>query len=191
MEMQPLWMSVDPFIIWFYRLTGYAFVDFLLGTFVLAWIVLLIGELTISVVFLISRQRIDASTQQALHYQHLSERALSAGDKDAYRAANKLANDAFGKSFFMQIALSAARLWPVFLALAWMSQRFAEIEFQLLFSDCVIGFAGVFLVCFATAHLIFRKIKHKLPYFRRIKAILDTYNSPEGTPRDTCLGTFR
>jgi hypothetical protein len=176
MEMHPLWMLVDPYIIWFYRLTGYAFADFLVGTFVLAWIALLVGEFTISVVFLIARKRIDASTDEARHYQDLSAEALSAGDKVAYRAANKLANDAFGRSFFMQIALSAAFLWPIFLALAWMGKRFSELEFPLVSSDYSIGYAGVFIVLYAAAYLIFKKIKYRLPYFRRIKSILDSYD---------------
>jgi hypothetical protein len=176
MEMHLLWMLVDPYIIWFYRLTGYAFGDFLVGTFVLAWIALLVGEFTISVVFLAARKRIDATTHEARHYQDLSGEALSAGDKEAYRAANKLANDAFGRSFFMQIALSAAFLWPIFLALAWMDKRFSELEFPLLSSDYSIGFVGAFMVLYAAAYLIFKRIKYRLPYFRRIKSILDSYD---------------
>jgi hypothetical protein len=180
-------MLVDPFLIWSYRLTGYALVDFLLGTFVLAWIALLIGEVTISAVFLVCRQRIDATTHEARRYQDLSMEALSAGDKQAYQAANKMANEAFGKSFFMQIALSAARLWPVFLAVAWMGNRFAEVEFPLLFSDYSIGFVGVFIPLYAAACLIFKRIKYKLPYFRRIKTILDSYDSP-GSPKEPLGG---
>lgn len=154
--------------------------DFLLGTFVLAWIALLVGELTISAVFLAARERIDASTLETRRYQALSVEALSAGDQKAYRAANKLANDAFGKSFFMQIALSGAFLWPIFLALAWMDHRFAGVEFFLLFSEYSIGFIGVFMVLFAAAYLMFKRIKYKLPYFRRIKTILDSYSQPVG-----------
>jgi hypothetical protein len=177
MEMHPAWMIIDPYLIWFYRLTGYAFADFLIGTFVLAWIALLIGEFTISVVFLISKSRIDADTRDALRYQDLSAEALSAGDREAYRAANKLANDAFGKSFFMQIALSGAFLWPIFLALAWMSMRFSEVEFPLLFTDYSIGYAGIFIALFAAAYLIFKRVKYRLPYFRRIKSLLDSYDA--------------
>jgi len=180
MEMHPLWILVDPYIIWFYRLTGYAFADFLLGTFVLAWIALLAGEFTISVVFMAARQRIDASTYDARRYQDLSAAALSSGNKEAYRAANKLANDAFGRSFFMQIALSAAFLWPVFVALAWMNERFAELEFPLLFTDYALGCVGVFIVLYAAARLIFTKIKYKLPYFRWMKTILDSYERGPG-----------
>ncbi len=182
MQMHPLWMLVDPYIIWFYRLTGYAFADFLLGTFVLAWMALLVGEFTISLVFLAARRRIDAATEEARHYQDLSAEALSAGNKEAYRAANKLANDAFGRSFFMQIALSSAFLWPVFVALAWMNQRFADLDFPLLFTDYSLGCVGVFMVLYVAAYLIFKKTKDKLPYFRGIKTILDSYQS---MPRDT------
>ncbi len=171
MEMHPFWIVVDPYIIWFYRLTGFAFVDFLLGTFVLAWIALLVGELTASAVLLTGRRRVDAATQEARRYQDLSMDALSAGDKEAYRAANKMANDAFGRSFFMQIALSAAFLWPAFLALDWMGQRFAEVEFPLLLSDRSMGFIGVFIVLYAAAYLMLRLIKRKLPHFREMDAV--------------------
>jgi hypothetical protein len=157
-------------------------VDFLVVTFVLAWIALLVGELTISVVFLAARQRIDAATDEARHYQDLSAQALSAENKEAYRAANKLANDAFGRSFFMQIALSAAFLWPLFVALAWMNQRFADLEFPLLFTDYSLSCIGVFIVLYVAAYLIFKKIKYRLPYFRGIKTVLDSYKS---LPRET------
>ena len=57
--------------------------------------------------------------------------ALKAGDRPAYEAANKLANEAFSKSFFMQLTLSATFFWPVFFALGWMQYRFLEIEFPI------------------------------------------------------------
>jgi hypothetical protein len=177
-------MLVDPYMIWFYRLTGYAFVDFILGTLAVAWIALLVGELTASIVFLAGRRRVDAATSEARRYQDLSMEALSAGDKEAYRAANKMANDAFGRSFFMQIALSAAYLWPAFLALDWMSLRFAEVEFPLLFSNRSIGFIGVFIVMYVTAYIMLKVIKRKVPSFGRIKNLLNSCGPP-GSPRST------
>jgi hypothetical protein len=183
MEMHRFWMLVDPYIIWFYRLTGYAFVDFLLGTFVLAWIVLLVGELTAWAVLLTGRRRVDAATQEARRYQDLSMEALSAGDKEAYRAANKMANDAFGRSFFMQIALSAAYLWPAFLALDWMSLRFAEVEFPLLFSNRSMGFIGVFIVMYVAAYIMLKVIKRKLPSLGQLKNLLGSYDPP-GDPEE-------
>ncbi|MFH0824704.1 MAG: hypothetical protein V2B18_18270 [Pseudomonadota bacterium] len=182
MEMHPFWMLIDPYLIWSYRLTGYALVDFMIGTFVLAWISLFVGELTIASVFLLVRDRIDAATSEAGRYQDLSAEAMAAGDKEAYSAANELANDAFGRSFFMQIALSSAFLWPVFVALAWMGHRFSDLEFPLLFTGASLGFIGMFIVLYAAAHLMFKRIKHKLPYFNRIKTVLDSY---ERTDRRT------
>ncbi len=177
MEMHPVFLFLDPYLIWLYRITGHALADFFLGTFVLAVMALIIGEVTISLAFLAVRRRIDQTTAEAARYQNLALEALVEGDKLTYKAANRLANDAFGKSFFMQIALSAAFLWPAFFALAWMSCRFSGIEFPLPFSRHSFGFIGVFILLFAAAYLLFRKVKYRLPYFRRIKEILDSYNS--------------
>jgi hypothetical protein len=173
--MHPFFLAIDPYLIWFYRLTGYSFVDFLLGTFVLAFITLLIGEFCISFVFLISRKRIAEVSDEVLRYQNLSVDAASVGNKTAYHAANTLANDAFGRTFFMQIAFSAAFVWPVFFALTWMGDRFADVEFRLLFTDYTVGYAYVFIPLFIAAYLIFKRLKYKLPYFRGVKKILDKY----------------
>ncbi|MBM4327831.1 MAG: hypothetical protein FJ118_11785 [Deltaproteobacteria bacterium] len=174
--MHPAYLLMDPYLIWLYRITGHAFADFMLGTFLLAFIALVIGELTISVVFLIIKKRIDKVTDEVIRYQNLSMDAVQAGEKDAYNAANKLANDAFGKSFFMQIALSAAFLWPIPFALTWMQYRFGEVEFPILFSEHSLGFPAVFIALYAAAYLMFRRVKYKIPYFKRIKAILDSYD---------------
>jgi hypothetical protein len=166
-------MVIDPYLIFFYRITGYGFLDFLIGTFVLAFMALIIGELTISWAFLVSRKYINRNTDEVVRYQNLSVDALAAGDKEAYLASNKLANDAFGRSFFMQIALSAAFLWPIFFALGWMGHRFSEVEFRIVFTDYSVGYVCIFITLYAAAHMIFKRIKYKLPYFRNMKAILD------------------
>ena len=176
MEMHPVFRFLDPYLIWFYRLTGQALADFLIGTFALAFMALIMGELTISLAFLAVKKRIDQTTAEAAKYQRLSMEALVGGDKAVYKAANKLANDAFGKSFFMQIALSAAFLWPAFFALAWMSYRFNDIEFPLPYTHHSLGFIGIFLLLFVAAYFLFKGIKYKLPYFRRVKQILDGYS---------------
>lgn len=177
MEMHPFYLALDPFLIWFYRITGYSLADFLIGTFTLAFLALIIGEFTRSLAFLATRKRIEKVTDEAAKYQDLSVEALAAGDKQAYTAANKLANDAFGKSFFMQLALSAAFLWPIFFALAWMEHRFSGLEFPLPFTAYSLGYIGVFILLYAAAYLMFKRVKYKIPYFRRIKEVLDTYNS--------------
>jgi hypothetical protein len=183
MEMHPVFLFLDPYLIWLYRITGHGLADFLMGTFVLAFIAMLIGEICISLAFLAVRRRLDQTAAAASRYQNLALEALAEGDKLAYKAANRLANDAFGKSFFMQIALSTAFLWPAFLALAWMSYRFSGLEFPLPRSHHSLGFIGVFILLFAAAYLLFRLVKYKLPYFRRIKQILDRYHRGAGVTK--------
>jgi len=177
MEMPSFYLFLDPYLIWFYRITGSALTDFFIGTFVLALIVIIIGEFTISLTFLAVKRRIDQTTDEVIKFQNLSVDALAAGDKQVYSAANKLANDAFGKSFFMQIALSAAFLWPICFALAWMQYRFLEVEFPLPVIGYSLNYIGVFIIIYAATYLLFKRVKYKLPFFRRIKVILDGYPS--------------
>jgi hypothetical protein len=173
MQMHPFFLWLDPYLIRLYRLTGYAPADFIIGTFVLALMAVIIGECTISFAYLFARKRIERVTDEAVKYQNLSIDALTSGDKEAYRAANQLANDAFGHSFFMQIALSAAFLWPICFALAWMSYRFADLEFPAPYLHFSLGYIAAFLFLFVGAYFVFKPVKYRIPYFRRIKKMLD------------------
>ncbi len=164
--MQPFFQFVDQFFINFYRVTGNAGVDFVIGTFVLACLCLLIGEITLRLIFRVCRRHIEQRVEEATSYQDLSVRALKAGDKEAYQAANKMANEAFGHTFFQQMALSAAFLWPVCFALAWMQQRFLELEFPIPGTDWSLGFIGVFIIVYVVAYFLFKKVKNRLTILR-------------------------
>ena len=145
--------------------------DFIIGTFVLASISLLIGEATVSLAFRFTRRHIGKKTAEAEEYQNLSMDALKAGNKEAYEAANKLAKDAFGHTFFQQVALSSAFLWPVFFALAWMQYRFLNLEFPIPFTAHSLGYIGVFILLYIPAYVIFKKTKRLVQYFRREKPL--------------------
>jgi hypothetical protein len=173
MEMHPAYQALDPFLIWFYRLTGQAWVDFFLGTLVLAFLAVLIGEFTVFLVSLVVLRRLEHKAAEADKYQTLSMDALKAGDKSAYRAANKLANDAFGHSFFQQFTLGAAFLWPVFFALAWMQYRFLEVSFPIPGTPWSLGFIGVFIILYVLAYILFKHVKRRLN-FRQTEAIPGT-----------------
>lgn len=173
--MESIILLADQYLIWFYRLTGHAGVDFAIGTFVLASICLLIGEATVFLIFLVLRQRFNEKAKEAAKYQDLSIEALKAGDKEAYNAANLLAKDAFGHSFFQQLTLSAAFLWPVFFALAWMQRRFLETEFPIPGTNWSLGFIGVFIIIYVTIMILFKQVKKRLTSVRRMKARQD-YN---------------
>ena len=174
MEMHPVYLYLDPFLIWFYRLSGSAEVNFLLGTLVLAVLTLLVGEFTAFLASFMVRRHFEQVAGEAKRYQDLSMEALKTGDRPAYEAANQVANEAFGKSFFMQVALSATFFWPIFFALGWMQYRFLEVAFPLPFIGFSLGFTGVFVILYIAAYFIFRPVKRRMLYFRRTKELMDT-----------------
>jgi hypothetical protein len=174
--MESLFLTFDSLVIQMYRISGYTLLDFIIGTFVLAFAAVIVGEVSISIAFLATRKYIELVTGQVVRYHNLSVDAVAVGNNDAYHASNKLANDAFGKSFFMQLGLSGAFLWPAFFVLAWMQTRFMDVEFNLLFTTYSIGYIGVFITLYVASIIIFRKIKYKLPYFKKIRGILEMYD---------------
>ena len=150
-----------------------------MGTFILAWISLLVGEFTISAVFLVARERIDASTHEARRYQDLSAEALSAGNKEAYREPTNWPMMRSASPFSCRLLCLRPFCGP-FSSLGWMQYRFFDVEFELFFSGYTVGFACVFIALYAAAYIIFKRLKYKLPYFRRIKVILDAYGQRTG-----------
>lgn len=163
-----LWYQVlDTFLIRFYRLTGQVWVDFVIGTFLLTVICLLLGEGTLYLVFQFSWKRLAEKMAEADKYQTLSIEALKAGNREAYEAANKLAKEAFGRSFMHQLTLSGAFLWPVCFALAWMQYRFLEVEFPIPGTPWSLGFIGVFILIYVAAYFLLKGVKKRLP-FRRL-----------------------
>jgi hypothetical protein len=170
---------LDPILITLYRLTGYPLVDYYLGTFLLALLTVLVGELTISVVFRINKAHLDKLNARVEKMQRLSSDALAEGDQAGYKACNKEGNDAFGQLFFNKFGLSAASLWPIFFALAWMQERFAEIGLPLPWIGWEINYFFFFLLCYILARIFFGRIKRKLPYFKGIHQTLLTYEKTD------------
>lgn len=183
MEMHPIYLWLDPYLIWFYRLSGSAEVNFLLGTLALAVLSLLVGEFTSFLASCVVRRHSQQVAGEAKKYQDLSIEALKAGDRPAYEGANKLANEAFGKSFYSQVALSAAFLWPIFFALGWMQYRFLYVKFHLPFIGFSLGYSAVFLMLYITAYFMFKPLKRRMPYYRRIKELVDASGRSARNPK--------
>jgi hypothetical protein len=173
MEMHPVYLWLDPYLIWFYRVSGSAEANFLLGTLALAILSLLVGEFTSFLASLLVRGHFEQVAGEAKRYQDLSMEALKAGDRPAYEAANKVANEEFGKSFFMQIALSATFLWPIFFALGWMQHRFLEVAFPLPVVGFSLGYTAVFVILYIAAYVVFKGVKRRIPYFRRLRQLMN------------------
>jgi len=167
--------ALDPILITFYRLTGDPLTDYYLGTFLLASLTVLAGEFTISLVFRANRRHLEKLNSRYQDLNRLSTEALERGDMESYRACNKEGNDAFGQLFFNKFGLSAASLWPIFFALAWMQERFSEISLPLPLIGLEINYFFFFLLCYILARIVFGKLKSKLPYFKGIHQTLRDY----------------
>ncbi len=156
---------------YFYRLPSNPLLGYYLGTFILSLACVIIGEYSISIAFKVNKDKITRDNNDINHFQDLSIEALKAGDKKAYKACNSIANDAFGKSFFSQITLSASSLWPLFIALGWMQYRFSEVEFTLplsvLGTNYTAGYFLTFIICYITTRIMFGKMKSGFQYLKK------------------------
>lgn len=176
---------IDPILIFPYRWVGDSMLGFLIGTFCLGLLGVMLGELTISAAIRFNRRHIQALKDELSHKEKLSVQAYAEGDKVSYKALNKAANDAWGKYFFIMAGYSAGILWPVPLALAWMQTRFQGVEFAVVFplnfvfGDHV-GYPFVFFPIYILARIVFKYLRPRLPYFKGVQAMLDAEQARSG-----------
>jgi hypothetical protein len=123
--------AIDPVLIAPYRLFENPMLGWWIGTAVLAFWAVVIGELTLAVAYFVNRRAVAENHERTLYYHEQSLKAKGAGDEKAYKGINDLANDAFGKSFFLLAAMGMASVWPAFFAAAWLDMRFGEIVLHL------------------------------------------------------------
>ncbi len=178
MEMPWIFLVLDPYLIWGYRLTGHAGLNFFLGTVLLVAFSLLLAETSSFLASRAIRKYAGRIRAEASRYHQLSMDALAAGDRKTYQATNELANEAFGKTFYVQVAQSGAFFWPAVFALAWMQYRFFEVEFPLPFVGFSLGYSGVFILIYILALLGWKRVKARLPFGRRVR---ETLNSGQGS----------
>ena len=173
-----LFFHADSFLIFFYRLTGFAFLDFFIGTACLAFLCVLIGEFTVSLAIRFNKRYIDEMAQEIETKEKLSMAAYQAGDKSGYKALNKMATDEWGKHFFTMVGYSAGVLFPIPFALGWMQTRFYDVDFELamplslLFGNTV-GYIFTFIPLYILTRIIFKYMRPHLPYFRSVQKSLD------------------
>lgn len=164
MDMPPLFLRLDPYLIWFFRLTDLTTLNFIIGTTVMAGFSLVLGKLGSAAVLAAGRRYTGRISDEAKRYHDLSIQALKSGDRPAYEAANKLANEAFNKTFYHGVAQSAAYFWPVGFILAWMQYRFLNIELlPIPGTGFSIGFIGAFILMYVMIILVIKHIKKILP----------------------------
>lgn len=156
----------DAFLITPYRWPQDPVLGWWLGTFILAVWCEILGEITLAIAFRANRSHVMKTTREMAEYHDRSMNALKAGDKRSYKAINKLANEAFGKSFFLQIAMASASLWPVACALGWMQARFSNIRFPLPFDlpllGETVGYPFIFIPLYILIRIFFGKLKRMI-----------------------------
>jgi hypothetical protein len=175
MHMPPIYVALDPYLIWFYRLPSNEYAGFLLGTFVLALICMFLGDITFALAARLQGKHLDNIAAETTRYQDLSIDAAKAGDQTSFRLTNKLANESFGKSFFSLIALSMAQLWPIPFALAWMQYRFLGVGFPIPGTHWSLGFIGMFVLIYIAAHFLIKYVKKGIAYFYRLRKMPDAF----------------
>ncbi len=161
-------LKIDPVLIAPYRFFSNPMLGWWAGTFVLACWATLLGELTMAVAYLFNRSAMEKSAERALYYQEQSLKARQAKDEKSYKMINKLANEAYGKSFFLSIAMGMGSLWPVFFAAAWLDKRFGDLVFEL--PGWAGGFELSFIAPFIILYIVARIISHKArPYISLLR----------------------
>ena len=181
LAMMKLWL--DSAFIFFFRLPEIPILGYYLGCTVLSLACVVVGQITIAIAFFWNQKFIDRDNREMVRMHNLSVRALLAKDKGAYKSCNKVANDAFGKVFFSQVALSISSLWPVAFAAGWLQTRFQDVAFPLPLSVPVlgdhVGFMFTFLPIYILMYILFGWIKVHLPFFRTVVKRLEQYDGEE------------
>lgn len=177
----PLWL--DAFLIAPFRWPGWDHAGMWLGSALLAFHCTVIGEYFAAGLYFLHRRYYSGMEDNMVRYHNLSVDALHAGNKEAYLAANKLAQEDFGKSFFAQATIGFASLWPVPFALGWMSLRFEGIGmYTIPGTELRAGYVFVFLSLYILIRIFFsRYVKRVLPPFPRIAKLKRKAKEARGT----------
>lgn len=153
---------IDTLLISLYRLTSSPLWDYLIGTFLLALLSVVVGQATLFLVYRFNRKHLDHLESRTEELNRLTTNAMEIGDRKNYKAVNKEAGDFYGQLFFNRFGLSAASLWPAFFALAWMQERFARIVIPVQWLGFDANYFVVFLFAYLLARIVFGRGKKVL-----------------------------
>lgn len=157
--------------IWAFRLVPDPRAGFFLGSVYVALCAVIVGDVAMSLAYRVNRKAHLVHQREMLRHNDMSFQALACKDKKAYKACNSLANEAFGRNFFLGATLFCASIWPVALALGWMDQRFGRVD------DLVAPFIGQvrpefwFIPIYIAVRIAFSRLKYGVPLYRRIHAL--------------------
>ncbi|HDI60436.1 MAG TPA: hypothetical protein ENF48_08855 [Desulfobacteraceae bacterium] len=162
----PFLKIIDPFLIAPFRLFDDPLLGWWAGMLVLAFWAVLLGEITVAVVFRVNRTHIAEQWKETSYYHEQSLKAKQSGDESAYEGINKLANEAYGKSFFLFLAMGMASIWPAFFAAAWLNLRFGEVALFLprWLGGAELSFLAPFVLLYLAVRVLFSRAKRFIPF---------------------------
>ncbi|WP_372680898.1 hypothetical protein [Desulfosarcina sp.] len=176
--MHSIYVKIDLFLIFFYRMTDIPIANFLIGTLILSFLCVIVGELSVSLALKFNKPYVDRISAEMVEKERLSIAAYQAGDKAGYKALNKEATDVWGKGFFTMVAYSAGILWPLPFAMGWLGTRFADVDFPVapplsLLFDNGVGYMFTFIPMYILSRILFKYMRPYLPYFKGVQKMLD------------------
>jgi hypothetical protein len=156
MDFEAVYSLMDSLFLPFFGLLGGPLKSYLIGLVFLAFAAKLMGEVSVDFLFRTNLKRMAGLRAEADRMGELSLLALSVDNMGAYEACNRRANENFSKLFYLSITMSAAALWPVFIALGWLQYRFmGRVEYH-------------FILAYGLVYVIFKRIK---PYLWKVPEI--------------------
>ncbi len=157
----PSWL--DAFLIAPFRWLNHAETGLWLGCALLALYCIGIGKAIYGLLQCLHGNYYHGMQNEMLRFHTVSMKALHAGNKEAYFAANEMAHENFGKHFFARASMSMASLVPVPFALSWLSLRFEGITlYTLPFTKLTMGYVFVFLSCYIVLRILWGKTESAL-----------------------------
>ncbi len=143
---------------------------FWLGSATLALIALAMGQVTAKVALAVNGSHLDRHVADAQSYENTYLEMLKQGEAEHRSGVNQLANEAFGKAFFMGIAISAASLWPLFLAAGWIDARFAGIRLPIAGLNTSLSNIAPLIIAYIVFYILFVKMGKMMRKFRTSRA---------------------
>lgn len=154
---------LDPWLAPLFVLTASAPANGAIGTMLLAFLSVFVGEGTLRIVARVNRNHLARLEAELQKCHELSREAASRGDAVSYKALNRQANSAFGHVFFNKFGLSAAALWPCFFALDWLQFRFSPRGVPVPGWPEGINYVVVFLLAYLLARMLFGRLRRFAP----------------------------
>jgi hypothetical protein len=165
-------LALDPYLIWSFRLVQDPWISFFLGMIFLNLVCVIMGDISSLLVRRMNRKIYGKYHDQMVRHHNLSVEALKHSDKEAYKAVNRQAHEAFGKYFFSQAGAFTLSIWPLPFALAWMELRFGGLPLTLPFSVPGVGdtvlYPFFFIPLYIAVRILYGRIMRLVPFYQRI-----------------------